>query len=328
MRGAPRPRDAAPPPSPRAGSSPRATDGSGIFKDTDGKEEGRMTLTETWRHARGGGKKAAARLARRMLPRTTVTLAHVEPDLRLTVSLRRHIMFWSGGLARFEPYAVRVLRAAVEPGDVIFDVGANIGFFSTLFSRWVGAEGRVLAIEPEPENLGLLRRNLERNRCGNVTVCASAVGAVEGIAQFSLDGATGATGHLGRAPTAGEMAVGKGEVQIIEAKVETIDGLVQRHAARPRVVKMDIEGGEVHALEGAVRTLADDRPIVVSELTGDGGPAAIARLAQAGYRMWDLESGQSVVADRHPFMVVGVPNEALDGGRDLKVQVALRGEDR
>jgi FkbM family methyltransferase len=202
-----------------------------------------MTLMETWRHARGSGKKTAARLARRMLPRTKVTLAHVEPDLRLAVDLRRHIMFWSGGLARFEPYTVRVLRAAVEPGDVLFDVGANIGFFSTLFSRWVGAEGHVLAVEPEPENLNLLRRNLERNRCGNVTICAAAVGASKGIAQFSLDEATGATGHLGRTPTAGEMTVGRGKVQIIETKVETIDSLVQRHNTRPSLFPKFLRSG-------------------------------------------------------------------------------------
>jgi FkbM family methyltransferase len=290
-----------------------------------------MTLMETWRHARGSGKKTAARLARRMLPRTTLTLVHVEPDLRLMVNLRRHLMFWSGGLAQFEPYAVRVLRAAIEPGDQIFDIGANIGFFSTLFSRWVGDEGRVVAVEPEPENLALLRRNLERNRCGNVTVSATAVGACEGTAPFSLDEATGATGHLGRTPTEGERAVGSGKVQIIEMKIETIDGLVERLGRGPQVLKMDIEGGEIHALEGAARTLAEERPIVVSELNGEGGPIVVARLAEAGYRMWDLESSRPVADDQHPFMVVAIPGETLDGERARRIQDALhrpRIEDR
>src|SRR5947209_8749833 len=126
-----------------------------------------MTLANTWQQARGRGRKAFARLARRVLPRTTVTLAHVEPDLRLTVHLRRHVMFWSGGLAQFEPYTVKILRAAVHQGDTVFDVGANIGFFSTLLSRIVGEAGRVLAFEPEPENLALLGTNLGANGCRN-----------------------------------------------------------------------------------------------------------------------------------------------------------------
>src|SRR4051812_45689602 len=99
----------------------------------DRKEDDGMTLIDTWRQARGSGKKTVARLARRVLPRSTVSLPHVEPNLRLTVNLRRHVMFWTGGLDRFEPASVRVLRAAIRPGDIVYDVGANIGFFSTLF---------------------------------------------------------------------------------------------------------------------------------------------------------------------------------------------------
>src|SRR4051794_15905847 len=215
-----------------------------------------MSLIDTWRQARGNGKKTMARLARRVLPRSTVSLSHIEPGVRLTVNLRRHVMFWSGGLARFEPSSVNILRAAVERGDVVFDVGSNIGFFTTLFSRWVGSEGCVVAVEPEPENLALLRRNLDSNHCGNVVVCDCAVGPEEGLAHFSLDQATGATGHLGRSATAGEVAVGTGKVRIIETRVETIDHLVECSPAPPQVVKMDIEGGELQALLGATRMLS------------------------------------------------------------------------
>jgi FkbM family methyltransferase len=258
-----------------------------------------------------------------VLPRTTISLSHVEPDLRLTVNLRRHVMFWSGGLARFEPSSVQVLRAAVRPGDVVFDVGANIGFFATLFSRWVGAEGRVVAVEPEPENLVLLRHNLESNRCDNVTVCDCAVGAESGMAQFSMDAATGATGHLGQSATAGEIAVGTGQVRVIETRVETIDRLVEIQSASPRVVKMDIEGGELAALEGAARTLSLHRPLVVSELTGDLGPDAVDFLARRGYRMWDLESGRPLGDGRFPFMIVAIPEEEIAGTRSQLILEAL-----
>ena len=283
-----------------------------------------MTLIDTLRHARGTGKKTVARLARRVLPRTTVCLSHVEPDLKLTVNLRRHVMFWSGGLARFEPASVQVLRAAVRPGDVVLDVGANIGFFSTLFSRWVGAEGRVVSVEPEPENLLLLRRNLADNGCGNVNVCDCAVGASGGVASFSIDETTGATGHLGQSATAGEVAVGTGKVQLIETRVATIDELVSGLALAPKVLKMDIEGGELDALEGALRTLSDHRPVVVAELTGDRGPAAVEFLGRHGYRMWDLETGLPLGDGPHPFMVVAIAEEGLAGDRARSIQQALQ----
>jgi FkbM family methyltransferase len=283
-----------------------------------------MTLVKVWHEARGEGKKTVARLARRVLPRRHVCLKHVEPGLRLTVSLRRHVMFWSGGLARYEPLTVGVLRAAVETGDWVLDIGSNIGFFTTLFSRWVGPEGRVLAVEPEPENLALLRQNIENNACDNVIVSPFAVGAAPGVARFSLDDATGATGCLGEAVTAGERAVGTGRVRLMETHVETIDRLAARHKAVPRVVKMDIEGGELEALRGAPSLLAEDRPIIVSELTG--GPEAAALLRSHGYRMWDVESGRPVEDGHLPFLVVAIAGEALEDERSLKIRRALRRE--
>jgi hypothetical protein len=144
------------------------------------------------------------------------------------------------------------------------------------------------------------------------------------VAHFSLDEATGATGYLGDSATAGVVAVGAGKVRIIATRVETIDHLVACHAAPPRVVKLDIEGGELDALRGASRTLVDHRPIVVSELTGDHGPAAVEFLRRRGYRMWDLESGRPVGDGPHPFMIVAIPDEALASERSRRVLETLR----
>jgi FkbM family methyltransferase len=281
------------------------------------------TLSETLRGARGRGKKAVARLARRVLPPTTVTLNHVEPGLRLTVNLRRHVMFWSGGLRRFEPYTVRALRAAVRPGDTVFDAGANIGFFSTLLSRWVGPSGRVLAFEPEPENLALLRRNVAANGCENVEVVPCALGAEPGTATFSVDESTGSTGHLGDDPTAGEVAVGTGKVRLIEMAVGTIDAMVACDGLAPEVIKMDIEGGEIDALQGASRTLAEHGPIVFSELSGDAGARVITFFRARRYLLWDLEGGREVGPGDVPFMVVALPDRSVEGERGLAVREAL-----
>lgn len=284
-----------------------------------------MTILNNWSEVRGFGKKAAGRLARRVLPNTTVRLNHVEPGLTLAVNLRRHVMFWSGGLDRFEPYSVRVLRAAVRAGDTVVDVGANVGFYTTLFSRWVGKEGHVLAVEPEPENLILLRRNVDANDCRNVAVCDCAAGARTGVEPFSVDAATGSTGHLGGSPTMGELSVGTGAVRVISMQVETIDNLAERFGVNPRVIKLDIEGEEIRALEGAARTLSSSRPFIVSELTGEHAGDAIAMLRGYDYRLWDLESGTIVQTGSRPFMAVAIPSEEADGERGAAVRSALSG---
>jgi FkbM family methyltransferase len=281
------------------------------------------TLAESWNLARGRGKQAVARLARRVLPGASLTLRHVEPGVKLTVNLRRHVMFWSGGLARFEPFTVRVLRAAVEPGDTVFDVGANIGFFATLLSRWAGPDGRVFAFEPEPANLGMLRGNLEANDCDNVRVVPCALGAEPGAATFSLDEATGSTGRLGGTKTAGELAVGSGKLSLMETRVETIDALCARDGLIPDVIKMDIEGSEIYALTGARLTLDEHRPVVVSELAGDEGTLVLGLLYGRGYRFWNLETGEAVGAGPCPFMVVALPGESLETERAGRVLAAL-----
>jgi FkbM family methyltransferase len=282
-----------------------------------------MKLSSNWSLMRGMGKQAAGRLVRRVLPPATIRLAHVEPGTTLAVNLRRHVMFWSGGLDRFEPYSVRVLRAAIESGDDVLDIGANIGFYATLFSRWAGDEGRVLAIEPEPENLVLLRRNLAENGCRNTVVCDHAVGAERGTAQFSLDAATGATGRLGESATQGELAVGSGAVRLIATRVETVDDLVERHWVNPRVIKMDIEGEEIRALRGAIRTLNTLRPVIVSELGGDEAGESIAFLGRSDYQLWDLETGSAVAAGDRPFMIVALPAEEVTEERGRRVLEAL-----
>ena len=138
------------------------------------------------------------------------------------------------------------------------------------------------------------------------------------MAHFSLDEATGSTGHLGETPTAGESAVGTGKVQIIPIDVETLDDLVADYSVKPNVIKMDIEGGEAQALEGASRTIAECRPVVVSEVTGDGGPKVLAWLAWNGYRLWDLESGQVRDAGRAPV------HDRRDPGRGHRRRRARR----
>jgi FkbM family methyltransferase len=252
-----------------------------------------------------------------------VSLAHVEDGLTLTVDLRRHVMFWSSGLARFEPCTVRALRATVERGDTVCDVGANIGFFATLLSRLVGPEGTVAAIEPEPENQALLRHNLESNGCANVIVFDCAVGSEPGELTFSLDATTGATGCLGDEPTEGELAVGTGAVRLIKTRVDTLDRIASELPSAPAVIKMDIEGAEILALAGASDLLRRGRPILLSELNGAAGLSVVGHLADLGYAHWDLETGRAWVEGDRPFMIAAVPSERLDEPRCVRLLAAL-----
>jgi hypothetical protein len=75
----------------------------------------------------------------------------------------------------YEPDVSHILGKVLREGDVVIDVGANIGFFTVLASLLVGPAGRVVAFEPEADNLARLRANLAHNVCKNVTVIEKAV---------------------------------------------------------------------------------------------------------------------------------------------------------
>lgn len=143
----------------------------------------------------------------------------------------------------------RLLRRLVRPGQSVADVGANIGYYGLLFAQAVGPSGRVACIEPEPDNVAELRRNVEGNRLANVEVVPVAVGASTGT--VSLRG--GINGAV--------VEDGLGEVQV---PLRTLDELL---GDRPvDFIKIDVEGYEGHVLEGAARLLEEQRPALFVEI--------------------------------------------------------------
>jgi FkbM family methyltransferase len=185
---------------------------------------------------------------------------------------------------RYEPNESAALLRVLRPGQVVVDVGANIGYFTSLMARRVGMHGRVLAIEPDPGNLALLRANVARNRHHNVEVCPCAVGAIAGTA--TLYQSRWNKGNHRLAPDTRE-----GHRRTITVPIETLDRLVAQHGvSRIDVVKMDVEGYEPGVFAGMQSTLARDRPVILTEFWPCGiresgfDPAVfLEHLLRAGY---------------------------------------------
>jgi FkbM family methyltransferase len=145
-------------------------------------------------------------------------------------------------------------------GDVFYDIGANVGFFSLLASRVVGPTGTVVALEPHPDVEAAMRANLERNGAVNVR-------------SYQLAAAS-STGRLGFAESAHP---GGGSLESTGAPLDTVghlevdavrlDDLVARDALPPpTLIKLDIESGELEALRGAAAVVRSARPAILVEL--------------------------------------------------------------
>jgi FkbM family methyltransferase len=150
-----------------------------------------------------------------------------------------------------EPALTKFLltRFAGPANRNFIDVGANIGYFSCLMSKLAGPAGKVLAVEPEPNNLKLLEQNLKINRLTNVTVHACALGAGEGSAMLGLY----KPANRGRHSIVDTDAKSR-----IEVRVRTLDDLAKSSGSRVAswsLVKIDVEGYEGFVMEGAKETL-------------------------------------------------------------------------
>src|SRR5687767_8704385 len=73
-------------------------------------------------------------------------------------------------LGTYERFVQRIFVEHVRPGGVVYDVGANAGFFTLLASKLAGSSGRVYAFEPMERNLHYIRKHLQMNRVENVEV--------------------------------------------------------------------------------------------------------------------------------------------------------------
>jgi len=130
----------------------------------------------------------------------------------------------------------------------VWDVGANVGFYTLLASRIVGVSGRVTAFEPVPKNVASLRRHLELNGVRNTRIIDRAVSDRDGVSGF-LTMESNAQGRL---------ADGGG----LSVDTISLDTYWRSSGEMPEVVKMDIEGGEAVALSGGVELLKTWRPVV------------------------------------------------------------------
>jgi len=210
---------------------------------------------------------------------------------KILLNLKAEKSRWLG---TYEPELAEAVRAFLKPGMTVYDVGANIGYVSLLLAHCVRPNGKVFAFEALPANAERIRRNVSLNALENrITLVEAAVADRGGEITFFVHQSVGmgkAAGSAGR----------REEQYQAEIKVPalSLDEFVyeQGHPA-PDAVKMDIEGGEVLALPGMKRILAEYHPLLFLELHGpESEQAAWQSLTAAGYTLREMSPGYPVIA--------------------------------
>ena len=177
--------------------------------------------------------------------------------------------YWLGS---YEIAQQRAFEQTVLDGDIVFDIGANVGLYSLLASELVGPRGRVFAFEPLPRNFDYLVRHSALNGCHNIVPIQRAVSRKGGSARFK-DTAGSAEGHLVRISSEGT-----------EVSVVSLDELLERNEIpAPTVLKIDVEGEEFNVLRGAAKLLRAHAPIIFLSTHERDGGKSLEYLASLGY---------------------------------------------
>jgi FkbM family methyltransferase len=188
-------------------------------------------------------------------------------------------------LGSYEYEKQKAWQCFLVPGNVVYDIGANVGFYSLLASVLVGETGHVYSFEPLPDNLQELKMHLELNHVGNCTVIDAAVSSVDGGAAFDPSDDR-CTGHL--------EANGNLRVRTI-----TLDWLIQQGEVRtPNLIKIDIEGAECECLQGAASVIQRFGPVIFLATHGREVHSGCSELlAKWGYRLTTIDGRQPEDSD-------------------------------
>lgn len=178
----------------------------------------------------------------------------------------------------------KAIEASVSQGDVFYDIGANVGFYSLLGSALVGETGSVIAFEPSPRNLSFLHEHLKLNHVENVRVMEVAVGESPGNIRFHEE----TNNALSHADASGE----------IEVPMVSLDDLVKSGSVpAPDYVKIDVVGSEMGVLRGAKELLATKKPVLFMQIhTYDRNPGWLRYLDESGYAVQPVDTNDMETA--------------------------------
>lgn len=156
-----------------------------------------------------------------------------------------------------EPTQTAHFSSVVKKGHVVFDVGANVGYYTILGARLAGSQGQIFSFEPLVRNIAYLHRHVALNKLKNVSIIPSACSDKIEVAGFYPEG-NAAIGHL---ESTSDLPL-NGAVKMTLVPTVTLDAVANKLSVRPDILKIDVEGAELAVLKGAETILSLHKPAI------------------------------------------------------------------
>jgi FkbM family methyltransferase len=234
-----------------------------------------------WPFLSGCGTLADSALARRLVPATSQFVWADLKGSRCLVPLDDLVgraVFLVGDLDRKISW---VLDRAVRPGDTVLDVGANLGLVSVQLAQRVGASGQVLAFEPSPVVLPLLRSTIAANHNLKIQLIECGLGEIQATLLLTVP-----PSNAGGASFLEDKIAGKRFLADVRPLAAVLS---ERSINRINLMKIDVEGLEVEVLRGLFDDSCAPRPgMVLLEVNSPAQSEAFAILRREGYRVFGI----------------------------------------
>ncbi len=171
----------------------------------------------------------------------------------------------------FEPYTTEVIKQNISSGDLVIDIGANIGYFTLIMAKGITENGKVFSFEPEPKNFELLKKNVEINNYSNVILEKKAIGNKTGIAKLYLADKKNNIFYSGMHRIFRSDLVSQ-ILNPVSINIIKLDDYLQdlKFIKKIRLIKIDVEGAEFDVLKGMNKILDENKEIeIVMEFSSE-----------------------------------------------------------
>jgi len=234
------------------------------------------------------GRGILGKLAYRIYPHEF--LVEISPGVKMKLRLKypSEIEIWSymRGLTH---YSAQVFVNHLIEGMTVFDIDANVGYYTLLIAQKVGSIGKVYAFEPIPETFARLQENIALNGFTNIVTIPAAVTDKDGIVRMSVEDLTSS---LFRASLTNS----------IEVPAISLDSFVRQHRIEGvDAIKMDVEGAELLVLRGADQVIRRYKPIIMTEINpallksaGTTAEELFKAIIDYGYDSYVIRKGQPI----------------------------------
>lgn len=156
----------------------------------------------------------------------------------------------------YEPETQKTFLKYIEPNNVVYDIGANVGYFTLIASNLTGKNGKVYSFEPLKKNIAILTTHIKINNAHNVTLYDLAISDVNKKITFTNSDNTSANTYI---PSSSMFKISS----TIEVQARSLDDLLfNDNLLPPDFIKIDIEGAEFDALKGAELLIKKYQPII------------------------------------------------------------------